>query len=107
MLAHGTSLWKTIRKEWPLISRNADFCLGNGSRIRFWTDSSVMGFPSLRILVTYNIAQRKKVFVADYWVFGEEQVGWKLEFTRNLNDWDKQPLLKFLGRIEKSSLDAD
>lgn len=54
----------------------------------------------------YNIAQMKKALVVDYWVFGEEQAGWNLKFTRNFNDWEIQPVLELLGRIEKFSLDA-
>ncbi|RVW79865.1 hypothetical protein CK203_041352 [Vitis vinifera] len=32
---HGVSLWKTIRKEWDLLSNKISFSMGNGRRVRF------------------------------------------------------------------------
>ena len=33
-----TGLWKEIRKEWEVILKNAQFVIGDGSRVSFWKD---------------------------------------------------------------------
>ena len=34
----GVSFWKSIRKEWSLMSSRISFLVGNGRRVKFWKD---------------------------------------------------------------------
>ena len=35
---YGVGLWKTIRKDWDLLTSRVAFSMGNGPRVRFWKD---------------------------------------------------------------------
>ena len=68
---YGISLWKEIRKEWPIFFQNAVLSFGDGRRVSFWKDAwcreealcSV--YPSL-----FNLALHKEATVADMWDCG-------------------------------------
>ena len=84
---YGTSLWKEIRKEWPIFYQNAIFALGDGRRINFWNDVWCGGealrnrFPTL-----FDLATNKEAKVADIWDRRKEVGGWSPTFLRALND---------------------
>ena len=35
---HGVGLWKSISKEWDLLSNKIFFLVGNGQIVKFWKD---------------------------------------------------------------------
>ena len=94
---YGTSLWKEIRKEWLVFFQNAVFALGDGRRIKFWSDVWCGGvalcnrFPTL-----FNLATNKEAKVADIWDSGEGVGCWSPTFLGALNDWELEELTRFL-----------
>lgn len=62
----GVCVWKAIRKGWDLFFRKTLFEVGDGKKIKFWTDKWCAkeplcnSFPSL-----YALASSKKAWVGD------------------------------------------
>ena len=84
-----------LRDEGSLTGRvlreNIGVKIGNGDQVLFWQDVWVgkspfeLSFPRL-----YMLSNQKNVFVNE--VYKEETGGskWKLEFRRNLFEWEKR-----------------
>ena len=68
---YGISLWKEIRKEWPIFFQNAILSLGDGNMVSFWKDAwcgeeaMCSVYPSL-----FNLAPHKEAMVANMWDHG-------------------------------------
>lgn len=62
----GVGVWKHIIQGWEIFARNIEFLLGDGSRVKFWSDRwcgniALMNlFPSV-----FQLAREKEVLVAE------------------------------------------
>lgn len=89
---YGCSVWKIIRRLWPLFHRNIALKVGNGLKIDFWgelwigEESLKSLFPDLFILSQLNRATTPQVW---------RPQGWNLVFGRALYDWEIDKLLIF------------
>ena len=98
--SYGTSLWKEIRKEWPIFFQNAVFSLRDGRRINFskdvWRGEETLCsiYPSL-----FNLALNKEATVADMWDSGRGEGCWFPTFLRPLNDWEIEEVERFLQTL--------
>ena len=62
----GCGLWRSIWMGWDVFSKNIQFKVGVGNRVKFWTDRWCGDLPlHLAFPVLYNIATNKAAFV-DY-----------------------------------------
>ncbi|RVX09618.1 putative ribonuclease H protein [Vitis vinifera] len=84
------NLWKKeILKETNWCWENIEFTVGNGTKIRFWTDhwcglaALSQSFPQLYALVVHRNAT-----VDEVWDPNFGQGGWNLSFIRAFNDWE-------------------
>ena len=62
---HWCGLWRSIRMGWEVFSKNIQFEVGVGDRVKFWTnwwcgDSSLQ----LTFLVVFGIASNREAYVA-------------------------------------------
>jgi hypothetical protein len=94
---YGVSLWKHIRKEWGNCSRFLHFEVGDGTRVKFWSDkccgtcSLKDAFPEL-----YRIARNKEAFVGNHLQYQNAVVSWDLNFTQSVQDWEIESASSFL-----------
>ncbi|RVW53160.1 LINE-1 reverse transcriptase-like [Vitis vinifera] len=83
----GVGVWKEILKEKDWCWENMAFTMGNGTKIRFWTDlwcgCTVLSqrFPHL-----YGMATHRNGTVEEMWDQNVGQGGWDLRFVRGFND---------------------
>ena len=103
--AYGVGLWKGIRRGWDRFFTFVSFSVGNGERVKFWSDlwcgdsSLKEAFPAL-----FSIASNKVAAVADYMQIRHGNLHWEVTFVRNLQDWELESLVSFLDRIYFVSL---
>ena len=103
--SYGVGLWKGIRRGWDRFSSFVSFSVGNGKRVKFWSDlwcgdsSLKEAFPAL-----YSIASNKEATVAEYMQFSHGNLSWEVEFVRNLQDWELDSLVSFLARLYSVSI---
>ncbi|RVW27602.1 hypothetical protein CK203_103594 [Vitis vinifera] len=82
-------VWKEILKETNWCWENIGFTVGNGTKIRFWTDhwcglaALSQSFPQL-----YALAVQRNARVDEVWDPNFGQGGWNLSFIRAFNDWE-------------------
>ena len=85
----GVGVWKEILKEKDWCWENMAFSIGNGTKIRFWTNlwcgCTVLSqrFPHL-----YGMAAHRNDTVEEMWDQNVGQGGWDLRFMRDFNDWE-------------------
>ena len=85
----GVGVWKEILKEKDWCWENMAFTIGNGTKIRFWTDlwcdCTVLfqRFPHL-----YGMAAHRNVTIEEMWDQNVGPGGWDLRFVRDFNDWE-------------------
>ena len=97
---YGVSLWKYIRKEWETFSQFLEFKVGDGFRIRFWSDIWCgvvplrMEFPDL-----FRITRDKEALVSTHLRVRNDVVHWELDFIRSLHDWELESMSKFLDLL--------
>ena len=76
-------------KETNWCWENIEFKVGNGTKIRFWTDNWCgiaelsQSFPQL-----YALAVHRNATVDEVWDSTFGQGGWNLRFIRAFNDWE-------------------
>ena len=64
---YGVGLWKTIRREWIVVSSRLSFVVGNGQKVKFWKDRwcgdspLCVSFPTLVALAIFKDAWVKDV----------------------------------------------
>jgi hypothetical protein len=73
---HGVSLWNHNRKGWSCFSQYIGFKVGDGSRIKFWSQEAM---------------------VADYLHFHGTIPIWDVEFFRPAQDWELGVVDSFMG----------
>ena len=84
----GVGLWKEILKEASWVKDNWKFRVGNGTRVRFWTDfwcgpsTLSHSFPSL-----FEIVANKSITMAEAWNHLDDEGGWNRNCVRAFNDW--------------------
>ena len=106
----GVGVWKEILKEKGWCWENMAFTVGNGTKIRFWTDlwcgCTVLSqrFPHL-----YGMAAHRNVTVEEMWDHNVGQGGWDLRFMRDFNDWELDMVgnLLYVLRGYKPTLEED
>lgn len=76
---HGVGHWKTIRKEWDILSSKISFSVENGQRVRFWNNKwcedelFCVSFPSL-----FVVAISKEAWMTDV-CNSEGKGGWSFK----------------------------
>ena len=101
-------LWKSIRKEWDILSSRLAFQVGNGQRVRFWRDKwcgdepLYVSFPSL-----FTLSLTKEAWVADVWNPEGEGGGWTPLFSRAFNNWELDLVERFLQTIQAIKVQRD
>ena len=79
--------------------------MGNGTRIKFWTDPWCESgplkeaFPEL-----YNISRDKEAWVVDHLDYQNEVVTWSLNFIRPAHDWELEMISSFMDVLYHSSV---
>ncbi|RVW51028.1 hypothetical protein CK203_077618 [Vitis vinifera] len=90
--AHGTfgvGVWKEILKEANWCWDNIGFKVGEGTKVKFWTDhwcgnaALSQNFPQL-----FALAVHRNATVNEVWDSSLGQGGWNLRFFRDSNDWE-------------------
>ena len=62
---HGYGLWRSIWKGWEVFSKNIQFEVGVGDRVKFWIDRWCRDLPlHLSFSVVYGIATNREASVA-------------------------------------------
>ena len=98
----GVGLWKEILKEASWVKDNWKFRVGNGSRVRFWTDfwcgpsTLSHSFPSL-----FEIVANKSITMAEAWNHLDDEGGWNLNCVRAFNDWEIYLVVNLLHVLQK------
>ena len=103
-------VWKEILKENDWCWENMAFTVGNGTKIRFWTDlwcgctMLSQRFPHL-----YGMAAHRNATVEEMWDQNVGQGGWDLRFMRDFNDWELDMVGNLLHvlRSYKPTLEED
>ena len=75
---------------WVDFSKNVQFEVGVGDRVKFWTDQWCGDSPlQLTFLVVFGIASNKEAFVASSLerLGIEERRSWDVRFFQRPNDW--------------------
>lgn len=81
--------------------------IGNGRRIRFWTNqlcgSSVF---SLTFPVLFELVVNKQEIVVEVWEQRTYQGSWYLKFVRDFNDWELDLVVNLLSALLKESVSS-
>ena len=95
-------LWKEILKEASKVKDNWKFRVGNGTRVRFWTDfwcgpsTLCHSFPSL-----FEIVVDKFTIVAEAWNHLDGRDGWNLNCVGAFNDWETDSVTNLCHVLQK------
>ena len=95
----GCGLWRGICMGWEDFSKNTQFVVGLGNRVRFWQDGWYGDQPfQLAFSRLYGIAIDREAFVeASLSRQGvEDRKIWDVHFIREFNDWEMDEGLLFL-----------
>ena len=96
---HGSGLWRGIRMGWENFSKNAQFVVGLGNRVRFWQNGWYGDQP-------FQVASQRLYGIAiDMEVSIEASLSrqgaknrriWDVRFIQEFNDWEMDEGLHFL-----------
>ena len=108
--AFGVGVWKEILKETDWCWENMVLTVGNGTKIRFWTDhwcgrtTLSQSFPHL-----FAMAVHRNATVEEMWDQNCDQGGWNLRFLKDFNDWELDTIGNLLHvlRGHRLSLEED
>ena len=110
---HGYGLWRSIRMGWEVFSKNIQFKVGVGNRVKFWTDRWCGDLPlHLAFPVLYNFVANKAASVDSSLIcqgVGDRKT-WDVCFIRGPNDWEVDVMddfFRFLASNLPSVTDGD
>ncbi|GMI89291.1 hypothetical protein HRI_002598400 [Hibiscus trionum] len=112
---------KTTNKSWvwrgiirPLtnkdsvFSRNIHFSVGNGKRIKFWSETWIGNTPLKELFPRmYALAVNKSGVIAEFGHFEDGIWLWKIEFRRRTFDWENEVREAFFDLISSGKLCQD
>jgi hypothetical protein len=102
--SYGMSLWKYISKGWDQFYKFLEFEVGDGSRIRFWSDVWCGGSPLKELFPElYRITRDKEAMVAKHLRIRNDKVHWELDFIRSIHDWELEAISNFLDLLYSAS----
>lgn len=103
---HGCSLWKGILSSVDIIRKHTNFVIGNGSRIRFWSDSWCTETPlATQFPKLFELSASQTGTVKAHWT--EASKTWNLHFWRPLHDWEIAGLALLLQTLANSPVTDD
>ena len=100
--------WKEIVKESSWVKENWRFNIGNGTRVRLWLDYWCGNAPlrnSFSIL--FDLAVNKLEIVADVWDQIVRNGSWKLNLSKDFNDWEVDLVVALLNSLEKERVSSN
>ena len=98
----GVGLWKEILKESCWVKENWRFIVGNDTRIRFWLDPWCGTVPlRYSFPILFDLAVNKFETVVDVWDQTVGNCSWKLNLSRDLNDWEVDLAVALLNSMQK------
>ncbi|KAF5202028.1 hypothetical protein FRX31_008385 [Thalictrum thalictroides] len=91
--SHGCSLWRGIMEMFQTFKESISCRLGNGSRIRFWTDILIGNLPLCnQFPQIYIISDNRNATIAQFCHRVEEESQWNLQIRRTSFDWEVDEL---------------
>ena len=87
---------------WEIFSKNIQFKVGVGDKVKFWTNQWCGDSPlQLTFLAMFGIASNKADFVASCLerLGIEERRSWDVHFIRRPNDWEMGVVDEFLHTL--------
>lgn len=86
---YGVGVWKSIYKVRGEVWGQIQFVVGDGSRVRFWSDDwSGVGVLCEKFPRLYGCSSDRCILVRDCMTCNEIGVVWVPSFWRELNDWE-------------------
>jgi hypothetical protein len=74
--------------------------VGDGSRIRFWSDVWCGGSPLKELFPDlYRITRDKEALVDKHLRIRNDMVHWELDFIRSIHDWELESISNFLDLL--------
>jgi hypothetical protein len=95
--SYGVSLWKSIRNGWDRFLQFVRYKVGNGSTIKFWSDTWC-GETSLKVRFSelYRIARLKEALVRELLSYTASGQHWDVGFYLEVYDWELESINMFM-----------
>ncbi|KAF5465994.1 hypothetical protein F2P56_015953, partial [Juglans regia] len=98
--SYGVSLWKFIRKGWGRFWKQVNFSVGDGSKIRFWSDVWCGDIELSRAFpVVFRLATNKQAAVSKVMGFSNGEVLWDVGLSRSAQDWEVEEVTDFFRQL--------
>ena len=95
--SYGVSLWKSIRNGWDRFLQFVRYKVGDGSTIKFWSDTWC-GETSLKVRFSelYRIARLKEALVRELLSYTASGQHWDVGFYLEVYDWELESINMFM-----------
>uniref|UniRef100_A0A2N9IJT9 Protein-lysine N-methyltransferase FSB_LOCUS52282 n=1 Tax=Fagus sylvatica TaxID=28930 RepID=A0A2N9IJT9_FAGSY len=105
--SYGVSLWKSIRQGWVRFSPFISYLVGTGDSVQFWHHNWCSPLP-LKLLYPglFSIAREGEASVATLMSTSNGALHWDINFLRNIQDWELEPLCSFMDVIYSLQIDG-
>ena len=101
------SLWRSIRQECETFSKNLQFEVGNGTRMKFCMMYGVVIVHSRRFLELFGFSSVKDSSIADVLRLSNGVSHWDVRLSRLAQDWELESLISFMDLIYSKSVKGE